>query len=68
MKTLNDILKEINYNDEAYTYLWYGISEREEISADLRSRFNEYGITDKQIRTMTNNIIKSIDKVVRGEI
>lgn len=37
MKTLNDILKEINYDDEAYTYLWYGISERKEISADLRS-------------------------------
>lgn len=48
--------------------LFDGISEREEISADLRSRFNEYGITYKQIRTMTNNIIKSIDKVVRGEI
>lgn len=58
---METVFANTNFADEAENYIQYGITDRDEIEADVRECLKEYDATEEDVSEYTNKIMTAIE-------
>lgn len=61
MNVMETVFANTNFADEADNYIFYGITEREDVEADVRECLREYDATEEDVQEYTNKIMDAIE-------
>jgi hypothetical protein len=61
MNVMDTVFANTNFADEADSYIFYGITDREDVEADVRECLREHEATEEDVQEYTNKIMDAID-------